>query len=221
LEFESEEVRDPRSKIRSDQMPDDNKSLAQNMLLAGLSKSDAELLRPSLENFDLKLGEELYSANQRIEYAYFPLSGICSVIAENAEGVRIETGLIGREGFVGIPIVLFAEKAPSRVMVQAEGRALRISSAKLIDAINKSPSLHKLLLQYAHVFYVQVTQTAISNGHDTIQQRVARWFLMCQDRAEAPEFPMTHQFLSKMINVRALALSMCSPIWRVCMQSAP
>jgi CRP-like cAMP-binding protein len=183
-------------------MLDDTKALAGNMLLATFSKPDAELLRPSLEYFDMKLADELYKAHQPIEYAYFPFSGICSVIAENAEGVRIESGLIGREGFVGIAIVLFAEKAPSTVTVQAEGRALRISSAKLLSAIQKSPSLHKRLLQFAHVFSVQVTQTAISNGHNTIQQRLARWFLMCQDRVDGAEFPMTHEFLSKMINVR-------------------
>jgi CRP-like cAMP-binding protein len=180
--------------------------LTGNMLLATLAKADAELLKPRLECIDLKLGEELYSAHQRIEYAYFPLSGICSIIAENAEGVRIETGLIGREGFVGIAVVLFAEKAPSTVTVQAEGRALRISSAKLLSAVRKIPSLHKRLLQFAHVFSVQVTQTAISNGHNTIQQRLARWLLMCQDRADS-EIPLTHQFISKMINVRRAGIT--------------
>lgn len=182
-------------------------TLAGNMLLATLAKADAELLKPSLEYVDLKLGEELYQAHQPIEYAYFPLSGVCSVIAENAEGVRIETGLIGREGFVGIPIVLFAQKAPSRIAVQTEGRTLRVSSAKLLGVIHQSPSIHKLLLRFAHIFSVQVTQTAISNGHNTINERLARWFLMCQDRADVPEFPMTHEFISKMIAVRRAGIT--------------
>lgn len=188
-------------------MLDNRNDLTGNLLLSTLSNNDADLLTPCLEFFDMKLNDELYSAYQPIEYAYFPFSGICSVIAENAEGVRLETGLIGREGFVGIPIVLFAEKAPSRITVQAEGRALRMSRAKILDAIDTSRTLHKVLLQFAHVFLVQVTQTAISNSNNTIQERVARWFLMCQDRAVGPEFPMTHQFLSKMINVRRAGIT--------------
>ena len=178
-----------------------------NSLLHVLAKADAGLLLPKFESVDLKLGEKLYKAHETIEYAYFPLSGICSIIAENEEGVRIETGLIGREGFIGIPIVLFVESAASEVVVQAEGSALRISRPKLLHAIQKSPSLNKLLLHFAHVFSVQVSQTAVANGHNTINERLARWLLMCQDRAESREFPMTHQFLSVMLAVRRAGIT--------------
>lgn len=178
-----------------------------NSLLHALAKADAELLLPKFESVELKFGEKLYKAHEPIEYAYFPLSGICSVIAENEEGVRIETGLIGREGFVGIPIVLFVESAASEVVVQAEGSALRISRPKLLHAIQKSPYLNKLLLHFSHVFSVQVAQTAVANGHNTINERLARWLLMCQDRAESREFPMTHQFLSVMLAVRRAGIT--------------
>jgi CRP-like cAMP-binding protein len=178
-----------------------------NSLLHTLAKADGELLLPKLESVDLKVGEKLCKAHEPIEYAYFPLSGICSVIAQNEEGVRIETGLIGREGFIGIPIVLFVESAASEVVVQAEGSALRISQPKLLHAIQKSPRLNRLLLHFAHVFSVQVAQTAVANGHNTIHERLARWLLMCQDRAESHEFPMTHQFLSVMLAVRRAGIT--------------
>jgi CRP-like cAMP-binding protein len=178
-----------------------------NTLLGKLAKADAELLKPALENIDLQMGEELYTVHGPVKHAYFPVSGICSVVAENNEGIRIETGLIGREGFVGIPIIHYAGKAPSTVVVQAGGRALRVSTPKLLDAIQKSPSLNKLLLQFAHVFSVQVAQTTIANGHNTINVRLARWLLMCHDRADSPEFPMTHQFLSNMLAVRRAGIT--------------
>jgi CRP-like cAMP-binding protein len=177
-----------------------------NSLLHALAKADAELLLPKFECVDLKIGEKLYTAHDPVEYAHFPLSGICSVIAKN-EGGKIETGIIGREGFIGIPIVLFVESAASEVVVLAEGSALRISRLKLLNAIQKSPSLNKLLLRFAHVFSVQVAQTALANGHNTISERLARWLLMCQDRAESREFPMTHQFLSVMLAVRRAGIT--------------
>ena len=180
---------------------------AGNMLLAKLAKADAELLQPLLEHIDLKVGEELYQVGQPLDYAYFPLAGICSIIAENAEEVRIETGLIGREGFVGIPVIHYAEKAPSTALMQADGRALRLKASQLLSAFQSSPSLHKLLLQFAHIFSVQVAQTAIANGHNTLDERLSRWLLMCQDRADSKEFPMTHEFLSHMLAVRRAGIT--------------
>ena len=101
-------------------MPATQESFTQNNLLAALAKPDFELLKSKLEWADLAIGDVLYEAHKPVEYAYFPISGICSVIAQNAEGVQIETGLIGREGFVGIPIVLFADSAPSKSLCRRQ-----------------------------------------------------------------------------------------------------
>lgn len=188
-------------------MPDDHNTIIKNSLLAALTKSDLDLLRTKFEMIDIAMGEILQKPNQRLEYAHFPISGICSVIAENDEGIQAETGLIGREGFVGIPMVLFANSAPSQVMVQAEGRALRITRTKFLKAVSESRSLESTLLRFAHTFNVQVSQTALANGHYHIDQRLARWLLMCQDRADASEFPMTHKFLSIMLAVRRAGIT--------------
>ncbi len=151
--------------------------------------------------------EVLQEPNKKVDYAYFPTSGICSVIAENMEGVQAETGLIGREGFVGISIVLFADSSPSRIIVQAAGRALRISRANLLVALAKARHFQATLLRFAHTFNVQVSQTAVANGHYTINERLARWLLMCQDRVESIEFPMTHKFLAIMLTVRRAGIT--------------
>jgi CRP-like cAMP-binding protein len=192
---------------RTEAMPISSEHLVQNTLLAALAKPDFELLKPRLDWVDLNIGDVLYEAHKPIGYAYFPTSGICSVIAQNAEEVRIETGLIGKEGFVGIPMVLFAERSPSQIIVQASGRALRLGRAKLLKAIQESPSLHKVLLRFAHTFSVQVSQTAIANGHNTINERLSRWLLMCQDRADSHEFPITHKFLADMLAVRRAGIT--------------
>jgi CRP-like cAMP-binding protein len=188
-------------------MPAPNEPFGANTLLAKLPKSDFALLKPKLEWKDLVMEEVLQAPNKQVEYAYFPTSGICSVIAENVEGVQAETGLIGREGFVGLSIVLFANSAPSKVIVQAAGRALRIGRNKLLKAISERPSLHAPLLRFVHTFNVQISQTAVANGHYTINQRLARWLLMCQDRADGQEFPMTHKFLSVMLTVRRAGIT--------------
>jgi len=177
-------------------------SSIENRLLASLPKADFALLAPKLQWVDFKVRDVLYGPNQKIEHAYFPTAGICSVIAENAEGGRCETGVIGNEGFIGNAIVLFADSAPSHVIVQAEGRALRIKKNDLRKALTGSSILLATLLRFVHVFMVQISQTAITNGHNTIAQRLARWMLMYEDRSNAPEFTITHEFVALILAVR-------------------
>lgn len=181
--------------------------LTQNKLLALLSKPDLDVLQPHFELTDLSLHDVLHTAHDKVEHAYFPISGICSVIAENAQGIHIETGLIGREGFVGIPIIHYADSAPLKVIVQADGRALKMSRAALLHALETNRTFSANLLRFAHVFSVQVSQTALANGHFTLNQRLARWLLMCHDRVELNEFPMTHRFLATMLAVRRAGIT--------------
>lgn len=188
-------------------MPATSESFGANNLLGALPKSDFDLLSSKFELKDLVMEAVLQEPNKQLEYAYFPTSGICSVIAGNVEGVQAETGLIGREGFVGLSIVLLADQAPAKVIVQAAGKALRIKRSRLLKAISESPSLQAALLRFVHTFNVQVSQTAVANGHYKINQRLARWLLMCQDRADSHEFPMTHKFLSVMLAVRRAGIT--------------
>jgi len=184
-----------------------SQSSIDNGLLARLSAGDFALLAPNLEWVDLKLATVLHEANEVVEFAYFPTAGICSVIAENATGVRIETGIIGKEGFIGIPIVLFSGSTPSQILVQAEGRALRIAKENLRKAMIKSQLILALLLRYVHVFGVQTSQSSVATGHYTIEERLARWLLMSHDRVDSPGFSMTHEFLSVMLAVRRASVT--------------
>lgn len=179
-----------------------SQSSVENRLLSLLPEEDFKALAPALEMLDLPAKKILHEPDEPVEHAYFPTAGICSVIAENNEGVRSETGVIGKEGFIGIPIVLFAGSTPAQVVVQVDGRGLRISKDDLQTAMIKSPALLSMLLRFTHIFSVQTSQTAVANSHYTINERLARWLLMCQDRTNSHGFTMTHEFLAVMLAVR-------------------
>lgn len=179
----------------------------QNLLLASIPETEFESLRPHLEWVDLKMHDKLVQSNELIEHAYFPTAGICSIIAVASGGIRIETGLIGKEGFVGAAIVLLVDRAPYDIVVQAAGRALRMSRANLLADVDSSTVLHSLLLRFIHLFTVQTAQTALANGRCTVDERLARWLLMCHDRVEFNEFPITHEFLSVMLAVRRSSIT--------------
>ena len=70
------------------------------------------------------------------------------------------------------------------------------------SAIEKSRTLHSSLLRYAHSYLKQTTKTAVANGRSKIEERLARWLLMAQDRVGSPELPLTHEFLAMMLGVR-------------------
>lgn len=174
----------------------------QNFLLAAFPADQLEILEPSFTRVAINLRDRLTVPFEPEEFAYFPLSGICSVIVVTLDGVRIETGLIGREGFLGSSIALFADRVPYEIITQADGHALRISRADLALAIERSPALHAVLLRFVHTFTLQASHTALANGRCTIEERLARWMLMCQDRTGSADLQLTHEFLSVMLAVR-------------------
>jgi CRP-like cAMP-binding protein len=123
-------------------------------------------------------------------------------MAINKDGSRSEVGCVGREGLCGIPVLLGAESSPHYAFVQVGGSALRIRSSALQSAMEAHPSLRRRLLRYVHVFMLQVAATDLADSRYGLEQRLARWLLMCQDRVEHDEMPLTHEMLSSMIGSR-------------------
>ena len=172
-----------------------------NLILARLLSADLKLLRPHLEPVDLPLRKVLERRGKPIKYIYFPESGFASVVA-NGDERPIEVGLIGREGMTGLAIVLGSDRNSNEVYMQAAGQGQCIRANDLRTAIDKSVTLHRSLLLFAHGFLEQATRTAVANGRSNIEERLARWLLMADDRLDGSELPLTHEFLAMMLAVR-------------------
>ena len=183
-----------------------------NRLLAALSPDDFALLAPALQPTKLELKQVLYAAHQPIGTAYFLENGTVSMLAPLEDGRFMEVGLVGREGLVGLSVVLGADSSATEAMVQMQGTAFQIRSAKLKEAFEVSPTLRGLLLRYVHAYHAQVAQTAACNGHHLLEERLARWLLMAHDRARTDEFPMTQEFMSLMLGVRRAGVSVAAGI---------
>lgn len=182
-------------------MPQLQQASVRNRLLAALPPEDFGGLQPHLEPVSLELRHVLLEANAPMKHAYFLEHGIISALADTSQG-RIEVGLIGREGMVGVPVVLGADRSPHTFLVQAPGTALRIRGADLRTAMRTSASLRAPLMLYVHALLIQTAETAYANAGFTIEARLARWVLMTDDRLEGGDLPLTHEFLSMMLGVR-------------------
>jgi CRP-like cAMP-binding protein len=174
---------------------------SKNRILSRLSAADIALLKPDLEAVELQLRYVLEAANEPIQHSYFIEYGLASIVAANGHK-RLEVGLIGCEGMTGLPIVLGNDRSPHETFMQVAGNGVRIPAQKLREAIAQSRSLELALLAFAHRFLNQTASTALSNGTATLEERLARWLLMANDRLRGDEVPLTHEFLSLMLGVR-------------------
>jgi CRP-like cAMP-binding protein len=141
----------------------------------------------------------LEARRKRIEHVYFIESGFASVVANGTKKPSIEVGIIGREGMTGLAIVLGGDRAQHATYIQVAGKGLRISADRLREADERSSTLHRSLLRFAHAFLAQTTTTALANGRSNIEERLARWLLMADDRIDGEELPLTHEFLGLML----------------------
>ncbi len=173
----------------------------QNHLLAALDVSEAQAIEPWLELISLPRGYVVARPGQSIEFGYFPVSGMISVVALMSEGLGAEVATVGNEGMIGLPIFLGADSSPFHLMAQLDGEALRIPAARLEAALAPGTRLAALLRTYSQAFFVQTAQNAACNGLHSVSQRGARWLLATQDRAQSATFHLTQEFLAFMLGV--------------------
>ena len=157
---------------------------------------------PDLEQFDLVYAETIYELGEPIKYIYFLESGIVSLISFVEEQAKLEVGMVGNEGSVGLSVFLGAKKSDNQAIVKGKGIALKMSDTNFLKECELGGKLPKLLQRYTNSFLTQVTQSAVCNRYHTIEPRLARWLLMSHDHMKTKEFEMTQEFLSNMLGVR-------------------
>jgi CRP-like cAMP-binding protein len=174
-----------------------------NAILNALSPTDFALLEPHLQSVPLPLRHRMQSSNRRIQTVYFIERGLGSVVAiGNGERRQAEVGVIGRESMTGLPIVLGAERSPCEIFIQVEGSGQSIAADQLSAAMDQSTTMTRCFLRFAHVFAVQASYTALANAQGKVEERLARWLLMAQDRIGSDVLELTHEFLAVMLGVR-------------------
>src|SRR5579862_9753653 len=112
-----------------------------NLILRGIPRSEAVELFPSLEFVRLTLHQVLHEAGETIKSAYFLNNGLGSVLTVQPDGKSVEVGLIGKEGFIGLPVIFGFKTSGLRVVTQAEGTGFRIDVGTLKKHLKQCPNL--------------------------------------------------------------------------------
>src|SRR5579871_477829 len=168
-----------------------------NRVLAALPKPEIERLQPHLSPVTLKLHAPLLDG--RTDYAYFLEDGLASVVLPMQDGSTVEVGVIGKDGVVGLPILLGADRMPGKTFIQVEGSGFRIKAERLKEEFERSGELRRHLQKYLLANLLQSAQNAACNRLHTIAERLSRWLLTCHDRVQSDRMPLTHEFLAQML----------------------
>ncbi|GGL81856.1 Crp/Fnr family transcriptional regulator [Wenxinia marina] len=188
-----------------------NADATENLLLQAMGAERASALLPHFEPCDLGLGMPLETPGEPIEYAYFPERGVVSVIVLAREGgEQVEGGLIGREGLTGQTVVLGGDRSPHLTRVQIPGHARRIRADRLREVIERDHDLQSWLLRFAQLMSIQTAHAALAYARLRLEEKLARWLLMCHDRIESDELSLTHEFLSVMLGVRRAGVTVAT-----------
>jgi CRP-like cAMP-binding protein len=178
-----------------------------NRLIAALPQEDRQRFLAGCERVELEFADILNEPGERIRHVYFPTDGFISLIARIDNHASLEVGLVGDEGMLGISLILGVDRARLHAVVQGRGTVLRMKAALFLSELAKSPTLQVGLKRYLYVMLGQFAQNAACTHYHLVEERLARWLLMTQDRAHSDSFYITQEYLAYMSGVRRVGVT--------------
>ena len=183
-----------------------------NRVLSSLHRTAIDRLQPNLEAMALPQNRNLASPGVKIPYAYFLEDGMASITVNMRNGASVEVGIVGREGVVGLPVLFGTDQIPTRTFMQIGGSGFRIKSQYLKAEFDRPGKFRENCERYFQSHLVQVSNTAACNRLHNIEERLARWLLLCQDRTTLSRLPLTHEFLAQMLGTGRATVSLAAEI---------
>ncbi|HEX4002932.1 MAG TPA: Crp/Fnr family transcriptional regulator [Candidatus Acidoferrales bacterium] len=182
-----------------------------NSLLLDLPPNQRAAVRAKMQFVELPLRTVLNEAEEPIEFAYFINGGCASILSVMPDGKSVEVGLVGFEGFVGSPLLAGFRTSPTRAIMQVPGAGFRIAAQDLPSLLAEFPSLLAGLGRYNQELAIQAIQTAGCNRLHEVEQRLARWLLMTQDRV-GDSFELTQEFIAHMLGTRRATVTITTGV---------
>ena len=189
----------------------DGKHVSNKVLLA-TPDNEYQLMRPDLTYVDLPDHLSLHEPTQSIDFVYFPNRGMVSQVVVTKDGRTVEVGVVGSEGYVGAGLAVGLSRSSVREIVQIAGDGFRMMGSALERILRSAPQLQMILSRHSGLQGMQVAQTAACNRLHDIQQRLARWLLMTQDRVNLGVLPITHDFIATMMGTDRSTVSLAAAV---------
>jgi CRP-like cAMP-binding protein len=186
--------------------------VVRNKALLALHEKEFQSTRPHLEFEVLTDHLSLHEPHRAVKFAHFPNSGLISLVVELEDGKTVEAGLLGNDGVSGMTAVLGLNKSPLREVVQISGDGFKAPIDTLRELLPSNPELREILGRYAAGLLLQMAQTSACNRLHKVEERLARWLLIAQDRVKSNTVRITHDFLATMLGSDRPSVSLAAGI---------
>ncbi|MEN3329708.1 MAG: hypothetical protein V7638_4515 [Acidobacteriota bacterium] len=173
----------------------------QNRILGALPDEELARIAPHLSLVTFAKDDIIYLSDDPIEFVYLPESGLISLLSTTETGATIEVAMLGKEGVVGLPVVLKNRIIPYDVKVRFRTEALKIKAEVFQEEFDRGQVLHESVLRYLNVMITQISQSSICNRFHTIEATLSRWLLMVQDQTNSNTLHLTQQVISQALGV--------------------
>ncbi len=179
-----------------------------NTLLNALSSETIQRLRLAPVTFEV--GHEIEYPGKPITHLYFVEEGMASLTTTFEDGSQVEVGMFGYESVIGGSALMGTIKSLNRVYTQIEGNGFRCRLAEAQAEFQRGERFQALALRYVQAQLVGAMQSAGCNAKHEAEQRLARWLLICSDRAHSTSFAMSQEFLAEMLGTRRTTVTMAA-----------
>ncbi len=183
-----------------------------NAILLDLPRREAERVFAKMEFVQLPPRMILNEISKPINFVYFINSGLISILNIMPDGKSVEVGLTGKEGFVGLPVAADFRTSPTRALSQISGTAFRVATNAMKNLLLNCPEVEKRLHRYTLELALQGAQLAACNRLHEVDDRLARWLLMSQDRVGGSSLALTQESLSMMLGTRRASVTIAAGI---------
>ena len=181
-----------------------------NHLIAALSSARRPWWTDQLEWVDMPLGTVLYESGSTMNYVYFPVTAMVSLLYVTEAGASSEIALVGNEGVVGISLFMGGGSTSSRGVVQYAGQGFRMKARALKGSFDGCPEVQLLLLKYTQSLMTQMSQTAVCNRHHSLEAQLCKRLLLSLDRLPGMAVTLTQELIANMLGVRREGVSVAA-----------
>jgi len=166
--------------------------------------------RANLKAVALPVGTPLYEPHETPKFAHFMTSGIASVVTTMNDGGSAETGMWASEGLAECMHLGGSDRVPSRCFMQMGGTALRMPFADLEKELDGLQLLRDGIQHSIRNQALILGQLVACNRLHEVEERLARWLLMLQDRVQEDVLLITQEFLAEMLGSRRTTVTLAA-----------
>ena len=168
-----------------------------NQILRALAPEALDRLHLSPVN--LAVGHEIEFPGSPTNHLFFLQSGMASTTTTFIDGSQAEIAMAGIESVVGASALVGARRSLNRVYMQIAGTGLACTLANARAEFRRFDRFHDLCLRSLQAQFIQSAQTAGCNARHSVQQRLARWLLLCANRSGSASFYLSQEFMADML----------------------